>query len=87
MPCSRPMQCDTIFQKPEFQKCVQAIGEENVSKLQKSCRSSLCSAKKEEEAANKLCEILEAFATECEKASIFVKWRSTTFCRKLHLYI
>uniref|UniRef100_A0A0L8GYH4 Apple domain-containing protein n=1 Tax=Octopus bimaculoides TaxID=37653 RepID=A0A0L8GYH4_OCTBM len=74
------MQCDTIFKKPVFQKCVQTIGEENVARLQKSCRASLCSAKNKDE-ADKLCEILEAFSSECEKASIVVKWRSTTFCR------
>ncbi|XP_052822702.1 neurogenic locus notch homolog protein 1 [Octopus bimaculoides] len=80
--CSQPMQCDTIFKKPVFQKCVQTIGEENVARLQKSCRASLCSAKNKDE-ADKLCEILEAFSSECEKASIVVKWRSTTFCPKL----
>ncbi|XP_036356793.1 uncharacterized protein LOC115209189 isoform X2 [Octopus sinensis] len=80
--CSQPLQCDTIFKKPEFQKCVQTLGEENVAKLQKSCRASLCSAKNKEDEADKLCEILEAFSSVCGKASIVVKWRSATFCPK-----
>ncbi|CAI9719088.1 neurogenic locus notch homolog 2-like [Octopus vulgaris] len=80
--CSQPLQCDTIFKKPEFQKCVQTLGDENVAKLQKSCRASLCSAKNKEDEADKLCEILEAFSSVCGKASIVVKWRSATFCPK-----
>ncbi|GAB1606482.1 hypothetical protein Ahia01_000930800 [Argonauta hians] len=80
---SQSLKCDSIFNMPMFKECIEKIGKSNIAKIQMLCSASLCSGENDAKENDKLCHLVETFASECQKADVLVRWRSAKFCPKL----
>lgn len=76
-----------IIKSERFKKCIRVLGIEKVEEYLESCRIDACAYRKNRKLLQKVvCNAIEAYAGECSKAGITVRWRRPDFCRKL-IYI